>query len=262
MQQRPDANDTMEVQMMHPTAPHSRRRRAGFLLSHPARAAAAACFGLAVLLAGCDVPAPARAADAAADAGSDADGVTRAAESELEAIRAATERFRDVDVAVAEGYIRDPADMCFVPAMEGQPQQLGGMGVHYFRPDLLAITGVEPRVTGAGTHTDFTQPGLLLYEPQADGSLELIGVENLVFADAWMAAGNTTAPSFLGNEYYLMYDNPYTEADEAHGFAPHYELHVWLYRTNPSGTFAQFNPGVTCSNHGRASRIPTMSRLR
>lgn len=27
----------------------------------------------------------------------------------------------------------------------------------------------------------------------------------------------------------------------------HYDLHVWLYEDNPSGTFAQFNPAVSCS---------------
>jgi hypothetical protein len=103
----------------------------------PARAAAAVCFGLAVLLVGCDVPAPARASDAAAEAGSHAGSVARAAESEFESIRIATERCRDVDGAVVEGYIRDPADVCFVPAMDGQPPQLGGMGVHCFWPDRI-----------------------------------------------------------------------------------------------------------------------------
>ena len=33
-------------------------------------------------------------------------------EPSLAAVRAATERFRDVKVALAEGYIRDPFDLC------------------------------------------------------------------------------------------------------------------------------------------------------
>ena len=33
-------------------------------------------------------------------------------EPTLAEVRAATERFQDVKVALAEGYIRDPADMC------------------------------------------------------------------------------------------------------------------------------------------------------
>jgi hypothetical protein len=28
--------------------------------------------------------------------------------------------------------------------------------------------------------------------------------------------------------------------------AVHYDLHVWVYEANASGTFAQFNPEVSC----------------
>jgi hypothetical protein len=166
------------------------------------------------------------------------------------AVRAATDRFRDVKVALAEGYVRDPASMCVTAEMEGMPRQLGEMGIHYFRPDLLGITAPpNPRVSGTGTHTDFRTPGVLIYEPQMDGSLRLVAVENLVFERAWRTAGQTEPPQYAGNAYYHMVDNPLTAADEAHGFEPHYELHAWLYRENPNGTFAQFNPRVTCRHH-------------
>lgn len=172
----------------------------------------------------------------------------------LEQIRAATERFRDVSVALAEGYVRDPMDLCDTAEMLGRPAELGVMGVHYARPDLLGITGPpDPRVRGTGTHTDFLEPGILIYEPQPDGSLELVAVENLVFIDAWEAAGHTASPSFLGTSYDRMEDLPETEMDEAHLFAPHYDLHVWLYRDNPNGIFAQFNPNATCDHHTGAT---------
>jgi quercetin dioxygenase-like cupin family protein len=174
-------------------------------------------------------------------------------DADLGAIRRATERFRDVSVALAEGYIPDPTGMCITAEMEGMPSQEGGMGIHYFRPDLLGITAVEPRVNGTGVHTNFMQPGVLIYEPQADGSMELVAIENLVFAEAWRAAGNNAAPSFMGHQYYRMIDNPLTDdVDEAHGFEPHYELHMWLYRENPNGLFAQFNPAATCEHHVHA----------
>jgi hypothetical protein len=32
-------------------------------------------------------------------------------------------------------------------------------------------------------------------------------------------------------------------------FEPHYDRHVWLYRENPNGVFAQFNPRVSCQHH-------------
>ena len=178
---------------------------------------------------------------------------SQAGEADLAGIRRATERFRDVNVALAEGYIPDPSNMCITSEMEGLPRQEGAMGIHYLRPDLLEITAVEPRVNGTGVHTDFTRPGVLIYEPKADGSLELVAIENLVWAGAWRAAGNNQAPSFMGHDYYRMIDNPLTEdIDEAHGFEPHYELHMWLFRENPNGLFAQFNPSVTCEHHVHA----------
>jgi hypothetical protein len=169
-------------------------------------------------------------------------------DAELNAIRAATGKYRDVKAALADGYIL-PMQMCVTAAVEGLPAQLGGMGLHFVRPDLLKITGQQPRVAGAGTHTDFIKPAILLYEPQADGSLLLVAVENLVWAKAWHEAGNQKPPVYNGNEYYYMHDNPATPADEAHGFEPHYELHFWLYKDNPAGLFAQFNTNVTCDHY-------------
>lgn len=177
-------------------------------------------------------------------------------EPDLDAVRAATERFRDVKVALAEGYIRDPMDICETADMMGQSAALGAMGVHYFRPDLLGISGPpNPRVSGTGTYTDFRAPAILIYEPQADGSMELVAVENLVFKEAWEKAGNTAPPSFHGVAYDRMVDDPATALDEAHMFAPHYDRHVWLYRDNPNGVFAPFNPNVTCRYHKSATAM-------
>jgi hypothetical protein len=171
-------------------------------------------------------------------------------EPSLAEIRRATERFRDVKVALAEGYIRDPGNVCETAEMMGLPRELGAMGIHYFRPDMLGISGPpNPRVDGNGTHTDFRKPAILIYEPQADGSLELIAIENLVFAKSWKAAGNDAPPSFHGVAYDTMADDPATPIDEAHNFEPHHDRHVWLYRENPNGVFAQFNPRVTCKHH-------------
>lgn len=173
--------------------------------------------------------------------------------AEIARLAAMAEKYEDVNVALAEGYVPDPSGMCIDAAAEGQDPELGGMGIHYFRPDLLGLTATEPRVDGTGTHTDFDEPGILIYEPQPDGSLELVATENLVWVEAWEAAGNTAPPSFLGQEYVHMIDDPATEADEAHGFEPHYELHAWIVRENPGGTFTPFNPAVTCEHHTMAA---------
>jgi hypothetical protein len=180
-----------------------------------------------------------------------------AGEPTLAEVRSATERFRDVEVALSEGYVRDPFDLCETAEMMGRPAALGAMGVHYVRPDLLGITAPpSPRVDGVGTHTDFRRPGILIYESQADGSMELVAVENLVFARSWQQAGHSAPPTFHGVPYDTMMDDPATEADEAHMFAPHFDRHVWIYRDNPAGVFAPFNPAVTCAHHQGATGHP------
>ncbi len=180
-----------------------------------------------------------------------ATGAITDGEPSLDEVRELTARFRDVNVALAEGYVRDPANMCDTASMMGRPAEFGAMGVHYFRPDLLGIDGPpKPRVSGSGTHTDFRKPAILIYEPQADGSMQLVAVENLVFDKAWKAAGKGDWPTFHGHPYDAMADDPATPGiDEAHNFEPHHDLHVWLYRDNPRGMFAQFNPRVNCAAH-------------
>ena len=182
-------------------------------------------------------------------------------EPSLAEVRKATERFQDVKVALGEGYVRDPMNICDTADMMGRPASLGAMGIHFFRPDLLGISAPpSPRVDGNGTHTDFRKPGILIYEPQSDGSLKLVAVENLVFQKSWHAAGNKRPPSFHGVEYDTMQDDPATKVDEAHMFEPHYDRHVWLYRPNPNGVFAQFNPKVSCTAHA-AENAKAMAKM-
>jgi hypothetical protein len=169
------------------------------------------------------------------------------AEPSLDEVRAATARYQDVKVALAEGYIAAPGEVCEAAEHMGQDPKLGAMGVHFFRPDMLGISAPpNPRVDGDGTHTDFRNPAILIYEPQADGSFALVAVENLVFQKAWHAAGHSAPPSFQGSVFETMADDPATEVDEAHMFEPHYDKHVWLYRDNPAGMFAPFNANVSC----------------
>lgn len=184
-----------------------------------------------------------------------------AAEPSLEEVRAATERFQDVNVALAEGYVRDPMNLCDTAPMMGRPAALGAMGIHFFRPDLLGISAPpNPRVNGNGTHTNFLRPSILIYEPQADGSLALVAVENLVFEKAWKEAGNAERPRYLGVPYDHMFDDPATKVDEAHMFEPHFDRHVWIYRENPNGVFAQFNPNVSCEHHRSGADHSSMGR--
>ena len=169
--------------------------------------------------------------------------------AEIEKVRQATTRYNDVKVALAEGFIPDPTGDCISAAHAGLPPQWGAMGIHYINPKKLEITQGQPRVDGKGTHTDFMNPAILLYEPQADRSLKLVGVENLVFMHAWQATGNHAPPIFAGHIWYTMADNASTPKDEAHGFEPHHDQHVYFKKmANPEHQLMPFNPNVGCKH--------------
>ncbi len=170
-------------------------------------------------------------------------------EPSIDEVRTIAEKYRDVNVAKAEGYTTD--NKCTTAAVLGFPTEMGDMGLHYVRRDLLGLPPKPAppgsgRVHGTGTYTDFRKPAMLVYEPQPDGSLQLVAVENLVFASAWQAAGKKGPPTFRGEPYVLLADKPETKVDEAHGWEPHYELHLWVIRDNPNGMYSEFNPRVTC----------------
>ena len=147
------------------------------------------------------------------------DGARPAAREDdgLSAIRNATARFQDVDVARDYGYIE--ASGC-----EEHPQ-LGGMGIHFLHPGLASDGKVVP-----------SQPEILLYAPTEDG-YTLVGVEYFVAEQA--AAGRR--PSVLGRSF----DGPMP----GHGgdMPSHYDLHVWAWMHNPAGASAAWNPDLSCS---------------
>jgi hypothetical protein len=157
-------------------------------------------------------------------------------------------RYATADAAVADGFMRDPTGMCVTADMVGLPAAEGGMGVHYLHPARLGLIPESMPIDGADGAIDFAAPEVLVYEPQADGSEQLVAVEYLVFQEAWSAAGNEDPPHFFDTEFVSMVDDPATEMDEAHGLAPHHELHVWVPRSNDRGLFAAFNPAVSCAH--------------
>jgi hypothetical protein len=107
----------------------------------------------------------------------------QAQEVDLDELRTALDKYQDVNVALAEGYIPDPSGACVTAEHAGAPAELGAMGIHYLNPAILQITGTDPIVDGTGINTDWGQPAVLIYEPQADGSMQLVGLENLVFEE-------------------------------------------------------------------------------
>ena len=137
----------------------------------------------------------------------------------MASIRAATARYQNVDAARAAGYVDDGFGCIADPV-------LGGMGWHLINDALHADPATDP-----------LRPDLLVYEPQRDGTLKLVALEYEVYQQDWYGAGHTQPPRLLGQEF------------EAIDFPPLpliFGLHVWLWRENPSGMFADFNPKVAC----------------
>jgi hypothetical protein len=140
---------------------------------------------------------------------------------DLRRARAATRKFRDVRVARAAGYAA--AGEC------AQDPKYGGMGIHYANPALVA-----------DGELDVTKPEILVYQPMPSGKLRLGAVEYFQADADQDLATDTDRPSLFG----LPFDGPMLGHEP--GMPIHYDLHVWLYRHNPAGRFAMWNPRVHC----------------
>lgn len=141
----------------------------------------------------------------------------------LAQIRQATTAYRNINVAAQAGWVgRDP--FC----VSGPDQ--GAMGIHVANPAL--ISGNQPKVS---------EPQILIYEPQANGSMVLVGVEYVVLADLWDAAHPRGPAPSVGGQFMLKFPAP-----NMFDMPSIYVLHAWAWRNNPAGNFALWNRNVTC----------------
>jgi hypothetical protein len=138
-------------------------------------------------------------------------GMGEAIDRDVARLRAATERLKVSDAAVAAGYT--PETNCV------QHQPHGAMGIHFNNMALRDAT------------LDVEKPEVLVYEKRPDGTLHLNGVEFLVPFTAWT---KDEAPTIMGQKL---------KRADALGF---WYLHVWNWTVNPSGLFADWNPDVKC----------------
>jgi hypothetical protein len=139
--------------------------------------------------------------------------------SALAEVRRAMAPYHDIDVAIAAGFAETPIKgaVCVVD------HHGGAMGVHYLSGALAGDDSVTAR-----------QPEALLYEPQPDGSLQLVGIEYFV-VDSGQPHPNLFGRPLDGPNTHLLPEIPV-----------HYALHAWLWRANPEGVFAPYNPAVSC----------------
>jgi hypothetical protein len=139
-------------------------------------------------------------------------------------VREATERFRDVRVAEAEGY------QLQFGCVSGS--DVGAMGMHFVNGALVGDDVLDP-----------AHPEIVLYEPMADGRLRLTGADFLVLKDVWDAK-HAAPPELMGQLLHLF------EAPNRFGLPAFYTLHVWAWKDNPNGTFVNWNPRVSCDGFG------------
>lgn len=161
--------------------------------------------------------------------------------SQLAAVRRATAAFHDIDKAIAAGYVSPVGGHCDETAA-------GAMGVHSSNPLLLQNPALDPE-----------QPEVLLYLPTGGGNYRLVGVEYFQAVLLRNTVTNEVAPWFAPTPWPANYVvvNPAPSlfgqtfqgpmAGHVPGMPWHYDLHVWAWAPNPSGTFAQWNPSLSCS---------------
>jgi hypothetical protein len=141
--------------------------------------------------------------------------------SELAAVRAATAKYHDVSAALADGYqlgYRGVVTGCI------SNPTAGAMGYHYFnwaKMDDPAIVEGDPEV--------------LVYHTADDGTLVLGAVEWVVHKPLWEQAGHTEPPVVFGQALHVL--NPVLNW---------YIAHAWIWKHNPAGMFADWNPEVRC----------------
>jgi hypothetical protein len=143
----------------------------------------------------------------------------------LAQVRAATASYHQLQRALDSGY--GPLHEC--TDHEGG---LGAMGQHYVAGDAVDDTDF-----------DLTRPEVLVYEPMPNGRSKLVAVEFVVFADAW-AQVSSNPPRLFGRDLALV------ESPNRYGVPAFWQIHVWLWENNPSGTFSDWNPKVSCHGMG------------
>ncbi len=155
-------------------------------------------------------------------------------------IRQLTDSYHDLNTATSAGYTAWSPD----PTVAGStcPSSVDGrMGYHRVN---VSLRGGAADPAAGDAEIDITKPEMLLYEKTSTGSIALVGVEYIVFKAAWerVHGAGAAPPEILGHP---LLASSHIFPGNANPI-DHYELHVWVWKDNPNGMFAPYNPAVTC----------------
>lgn len=214
------------------------------MFNFPRARATALATGVAVTLtyAACsqDASSPTEAASQNSSAAARDAERRAAATAQLNKVQRDTRQFQNVSNAIAAGYaLPSPAVCVSSPA--------GTMGVHFVNSRLIGNTAVVAE-----------HPEVLLYLPNDRGGYELVGVEYFAPVLLRNVSTGAVAPWFRSDRWGAGYQvvNPAPTlfgqtfngpmAGHDPGMPWHYDLHAWIWKNNPSGMFADFNPSISC----------------
>ncbi len=105
------------------------------------------------------------------------------------------------------------------------------MGFHYVNPALVVDPALDP-----------TRPEVLLYESLPGGKLRLVAVEWFAVDPDQDVTTDDGRPSLFG----VPFDGPMLGHEP--GMPVHFDLHAWIWKHNPAGTFSAWNSEVRCAN--------------
>ena len=151
--------------------------------------------------------------------------VSAAGQSNAAAVRRATDKYHDINAALADGYV-------FFYKCTEQPG-VGTMGQHLVKLSLVGDPAIDP-----------LHPEVLVYAPKRNGEFKLAAVEYVVTQADWEGANGATTPTVLGQ------DMLFRAAGNRYGLPNFYERHAWIWQGNPRGLFDDWNPSLTCLGNG------------
>lgn len=144
--------------------------------------------------------------------------------SALVELKRATADYHAIEKAEEDGWTVRFPEPCLAHADEGS------MGLHLLNPELL------------DDEVSVTRPEFLVYEPGPADEMRLVAVEYVISFDE--RPSDAAPPTLFGHEFH---------PNATFGV---WAFHVWAWRHNPNGIFADWNPLVSCEHAEEVRTFP------